>query len=288
MRVRQVPVPDLPGIAGEAWVDPGRKPYVRDGLAYVPVRDGHQYSSVLPPRARYSGRGFFLVGTIAVLQGREPTDTEIAALQAWKNPSGILWIRSYEGTERIPDVRIMAGKSGEVCHRELGISYFLDPAQVMFSQGNRTEKKRMMQLVRESERVADMFAGIGYFTLPVARAGAHVHAMEKNPVAFRYLEKNIRANGLEDRVTAGCGDCRDLLSGLYDRIIMGHFDAPLMLTHAVSHTRSGGTIHLHTTGTHPPALPGGLTHACCEVETIRRIKKVAPHRWHYVLDVRVR
>lgn len=288
MRVRQVPVPDLGHIDGEAWVDQQRRPYVRNGVAYVPVRDGYACEQVLPRRAPYTGRGFYLVGTIAILQGTEPTDAETAAIQAWKNPSGILWIRSYRGAERIPDVRVMAGTSGEVCHRELGISYYLDPAQVMFSQGNRSEKIRMMQVTGEGERVADMFAGIGYFTLPVARAGGRVHAMEKNPVAFRYLEKNIAANRLEDRVTAGCGDCRDLLDGRYDRIIMGHFDAPLMLDHAISHTRPGGTIHLHAAGAHPPLLPEGFPGTLCEAGTMRRIKKVAPHSWHYVLDVRVR
>jgi tRNA wybutosine-synthesizing protein 2 len=30
-----------------------------------------------------------------------------------------------------------------------------------------------------------MFAGIGYFTLPMARAGATVTAVEHNPTSFR-------------------------------------------------------------------------------------------------------
>lgn len=287
MRVRQVPVQHLAQIDDEAWVDPQRRPYVCDGVAFVPVRDGYPHDQVLPHRAPYTGRGFSLVGTIAVLHGREPTGAEIEEIQAWINPTGILWIRSYQGPERIPVVTVMAGKSGEVCHRELGVSYFLDPAQVMFSQGNRSEKERLMRMTKEGERVADMFAGIGYFTLPVARSGGRVHAMEINPVAFRYLEKNTAANRLEDRVTTGCGDCRDLLSGTYDRVIMGHFESPLMLGHAVSHTRPGGMIHLHSTGNRPPLLPREFHDAGCKVETMRRVKKVGPHRWHYVLDVRV-
>ncbi len=47
-----------------------------------------------------------------------------------------------------------------------------------------------------------MFAGIGYFTLPVARAGGFVHAMEINPVAFDYLQKNIVLNKLSGMVDA--------------------------------------------------------------------------------------
>ena len=52
---------------------------------------------------------------------------------------------------------------------------------------------RMARLVHDSpdtERVADMFAGIGYFTIPLAGSGASVHAMEINPVAFGFLHRN--------------------------------------------------------------------------------------------------
>ena len=104
----------------------------------------------------------------------------------------------------------MWGHVGEVCHREGGYSYSLDPRKVMFAQGNRGEKVRMARLVREGHagaRVADMFAGIGYFTIPMAGSGAQVHAMEINPVAFAYLEQNIAKNGL-----TGQGEC--ILRGL--------------------------------------------------------------------------
>ena len=39
MRVRRLPASVLPRIAGEAWVDPDRRAYLRDGIACVPVRD---------------------------------------------------------------------------------------------------------------------------------------------------------------------------------------------------------------------------------------------------------
>ncbi len=58
-----------------------------------------------------------------------------------------------------------------------------------------------------------MFAGIGYFTIPVAGSGASVHAMEINPVAFEYLNRNIVENGLTGLVNSSLGDCRDLLTG---------------------------------------------------------------------------
>jgi len=42
--------------------------------------------------------------------------------------------------------------------------------------------------------VVDLFAGIGYFTLPyLVHAGAlHVHACEWNPAAVEALKKNLK------------------------------------------------------------------------------------------------
>ncbi|NYT08291.1 MAG: SAM-dependent methyltransferase, partial [Methanomicrobiales archaeon] len=268
------------------WVDRSRRPYVSQGTAYIPVKEGYFWDTELSPKILYRGRGFFMAGTIAILQGRKPTDTEIDRIEAWKKPAAILWVRSCRGVERIPDVLVLRGEPCEVTHREMGMTFRFDPLRVMFSQGNRTEKARMMRTIRSGERVADMFAGIGYFTIPAARAGARVHAMELNPVAYGFLCRNIRDNHVASRVLPECGDCRDLLDGWYDRIIMGHFDAAAFLDTAAGHTLPGGTIHLHATGSHPPDIPescqgwfGGTA--------IRRVKKVAPHTWHYVLDLKV-
>jgi tRNA wybutosine-synthesizing protein 2 len=151
------------------------------------------------------------------------------------------------------------------------------------------EKARIARLVRKSrvqERVADMFAGIGYFTLPAARAGARVHAMEINPVAFGYLTRNIAANSVEGRVLAECGDCRTLLSGEYDRIMMGHFSAIEMLPSALGHAGPGTVIHLHGLSDEGKRIREIASEAGfgARVET-RRVKKYAPGVVHLVQDV---
>ncbi len=286
MRTRIIPAEMLRSLQDAPWIDTTRRPYREKDTAFVPVREGFSSDRILPPRHTYRGRRFTMIGSIAVLQGKEPTDEEIRELQEWKEPTAILWIRSYRGRERIPEVRVISGESSEVCHREMGMAFWLDPARVMFSKGNRGEKVRMMDLIGKEERVADMFAGIGYFTIPAARSGARVHAMEINPVAFRYLCRNIRENRVASLVTAECGDCQDLLSGYYNRVIMGHFDSPALLETAISHTLPGGIIHLHLTAPGPPEIPGTCRQQL-QQESCRRIKKVAPHTWHYVLDLKV-
>jgi tRNA wybutosine-synthesizing protein 2 len=161
----------------------------------------------------------------------------------------------------------------------------------MFAQGNRSEKMRIAQLVcrnEAAERVADMFAGIGYFTLPMAGSGASVHAMEINPVAFDYLNRNIRENGLFDRVNSSLGDCRDLLTGTYDRIVMGHFDAISMLPSALLHVREGSTIHLHSIGTLEDPIKEQVEGAGFSASIhVHKVKKYRPHAWHVVQDVTI-
>jgi len=129
------------------------------------------------------------------------------------------------GTYREPRTRLIAGDDDtETIHAEHGTRYGLDPAKVMFSPGNQAERARMGELGSEDEHVFDMFAGIGYFTLPLARGGSRVTATEINPTAFRYLLENAVLNDVGDRVDAYMTDCRDLASEIdADRVIMGYY-----------------------------------------------------------------
>lgn len=51
------------------------------------------------------------------------------------------------------------------------------------------------------ERIADMFCGIGNFTLPIARSGAVVHGMEGSQALVKRAVENATHNQLQDRVT---------------------------------------------------------------------------------------
>jgi tRNA wybutosine-synthesizing protein 2 len=238
---------------------------------------------------RYRGRGYYRVGDIAVLHGKEPNRSEIEAIAGFCHPRGILWIKSLQDVTRTPETKIVWGCGGEVCHREAGFSYVLDPEKVMFSMGNREEKARIARMVRNQprpERIADMFAGIGYFSIPLAGMGAEVHAMEINPVAFQYLVRTIEANGLSGRITPSFGNSRCLLSGTYDRIVMGHFDSITMLPDALRHAVPGTVIHIHSIGAVDEQIQ---THVACAGFSatihVHKVKKYRPHAWHMVQDV---
>ena len=289
MRVRAIPKERLPEIAGEGWIDPAKRPYVNGDTAWVPVRDDEPCEREIPQRAGYQGKGFFMVGDIAVIHGKKPGKKEIDEIVGFRHPRGVLWIESLNDATRTPRTELLWGDAGEVRHRENGYTYILDPGKVMFAQGNRIEKMRIAQLVHNSaknERIADMYAGIGYFTIPMAGSGARVHAMEINPVAFAYLNRNVGENGLLEKVETSLGDCRDLLTGTYDRIVMGHFDAISMLPSALFHAHEGTVIHLHSIGTVEELIKDLVESAGFSATIhVHKVKKYRPHAWHMVQDV---
>ncbi|MGA2933541.1 MAG: SAM-dependent methyltransferase [Methanomicrobiales archaeon] len=289
MRVRRFRPCDLQGAAREDWVDAERRAVVQDGVAYIPVKEGERHDLVIPERKPYRGRGYQLLGDLVLLHGSPPTSQEVDEIREWLDPRGILWVRGIAGIERAPRVEIIWGTAGEVRQKEYGCTFTLDPARVMYAMGNLSERHRVVNLVKENgagERVGDLFAGIGYFSIPLARAGCRVHAMEISPVAFGYLLRNIRENDVSDRVKPECGNCRDLLEGEYDRLILGHFDAPDHLSEALAHVKAGSVLHIHSLRDESNrigslARGAGFTPAI----TTRRVKSYAPHTWHMVQDV---
>lgn len=288
MRARLIPVSDIALSMRELWADSSRKPFVTDAGAYIPVRDGHPYSHTIPERSR-SGRGYQKLGDLILFHGKRPGEPDISEIIGRENPRGILWISGHDGALRKPRIELIYGSGGEVVHRESGIEYLLDVQQVMFSQGNREEKTRVASLVKPGERVGDMFAGIGYFTLGMARAGATVHAMELNPASYRYLIHNIQVNGLSGSVHASMGDCRDLMTGLYDRIHMGYFDALSYLPRALNHAGPGTTLHVHMLNNRSEEIGQIVRRSGFEPEIIvNKVKKAGPRIWHMVGDVVIR
>jgi len=80
--------------------------------------------------------------------------------------------------------------------------------------------RRAVQLLdaHAGERVLELFCGLGNFTLPIARGGARVTAIEGNPALIAQARENARANGLAARVRFIAGDLFAL-----DEAILGEF-----------------------------------------------------------------
>jgi 23S rRNA (uracil1939-C5)-methyltransferase len=74
------------------------------------------------------------------------------------------------------------------------------------------------------ERVADLFCGLGNFTLPIARRGATVFGVEGNAGLVRRAEENARLNGLQANIefeVANLFEAREsLIGGRFDRMLV--------------------------------------------------------------------
>ncbi len=160
-------------------------------------------------------------------------------------------IGGISGIKRQPRVQHLWGDHDtETVHRENGIAFRLDPQRVMFSSGNVDERIRMASAATEGEVVVDLFAGIGYFTLPLAVHGsARVYACDINPTAAGYLRESVRLNGVESRVDVLEGDCRSVAPrGVAERVVMGHLKAaPFLPTAMEALHPAGGIVHYHCT-----------------------------------------
>ena len=201
------------------------------------------------------------------------------------------------GTRRDPGGEVVAGADDtETVHVEHGTRYALDLSETMFSPGNQAERARMGDAVEPGERVFDMFAGIGYFTLPMARAGATVTAAEIDAESHRRLVENAYLNGVSKAVQAIHGDCRTV-DTVADRIVMGYYDAHEYLESALTSLASDGVVHLHeaTPETLFPDRPINRLRAAAEAEgrrvevlDTRQIKSHSAGVVHGVVDARVR
>jgi len=206
------------------------------------------------------------------------------------------------GEFRIPSTELLVGATTETETRENGIVYRFDAARVMFAAGNRTERIRLARAVAPGETVADLFAGIGYFTLPIAvLSRAHrIVACEANPTSFGYLQGNLRRNGVADRVEAllGPNETAALAEGGFDRVVLGLLPSSLpWVARAARLVRArGGWVHVHeVVGTRDGVAFAeanarnavGRAGARVVSATAREVKPYGPGRVHTVVDLRV-
>ncbi|XP_005045856.2 PREDICTED: tRNA wybutosine-synthesizing protein 2 homolog [Ficedula albicollis] len=160
---------------------------------------------------------------------------------------------------RTPSVTLLLGQHGWVEHVDNGIRYTFDVTKCMFSPGNITEKLRVASLPCSGEVVVDLYAGIGYFTLPflVHAGAAFVHACEWNSHALEALHRTLLLNGVRDRCHIHAGDSRQLqLRDVAHRVNLGLIPSSEQgwpVACRVLRKDTGGVLHIHHNVETPPA-----------------------------------
>jgi tRNA (guanine37-N1)-methyltransferase len=211
-----------------------------------------------------------------------------------------------QGTFRIRDYTFIAGENKtQTIHREFGCTFHVDIAKAYFSPRLSHEHERVASLVQGGETVVDLFAGIGPFSVLIAKRNpkAKVYAVDLNPDAVELLKVNVRANRVDNRVFPVCADAREIangnLKGVADRVIMNLPETAIDFADAACQTikPQGGTIHFYAFIRQPDTIENLQKRFTEKVEAAGRkveaftyahgIRETAPFESQVVLDAKI-
>jgi len=237
------------------------------------------------------------VGDIAIAAIGSPPEVGEALLKAHPHLKTVLLpTGSVEGEFRTRSFTLMAGEDRRATlHRENGLRMRVDLEAAYFSPRLATERMRVSRQVKKHEVVVDMFAGVGPFTLLLAKRAKRVYAADLNPRAVELLEENVALNRLEN-VEVFLADAAKLeLPEECDRAVMNlPHGAAGYLQDAVRLLGNSGTIHFYCIG--PQKSPYGEGELAVEeaarkpgVEIVvagrRIVHSYAPRVYLVVLDL---
>jgi tRNA (guanine37-N1)-methyltransferase len=178
-----------------------------------------------------------------------------AILQTQKNVKTVLAkAGDISGIFRIRDYTLIAGENKtSTIHREFGCQYYVDIAKAYFSPRLSHEHERVAGLVQSGEVVADLFAGVGPFSVLIGKKAplAKVYAVDLNPEAVELLKVNVRVNRVDNRVFPIVADSREIaagkLKGTADRVIMNLPETAIDFVDAACNAikLGGGVVHFY-------------------------------------------
>jgi tRNA (guanine37-N1)-methyltransferase len=203
---------------------------------------------------------FDVIGDIAII--KIPSDsvdeTEIIAKQIMATNRNIKTVLTPTtgiiGDFRIRELKLLAGENKKITmHKESGCVFRVNVERTYFSPRLSFEHHRIAGLVKPGETVVNMFAGIGCFSVIIAKTvePVKVYSIDVNPAALQCMKENVRINQVESTVYPLWGDAKDIieanLQGIADRVLMPLPEKALeYLPYALSALKSsGGMIHYY-------------------------------------------
>ncbi len=203
------------------------------------------------------------------------------------------------GEYRVRRVELVVGSPNtETVHKEHGCIYKLDVRKAFFNPRFSGERLRVARSVKPGERILDMFAGVGPFSILIAKTqpSSELTAIELNPDAYRYLVENVRLNGVGDRVKPVLGDAREVLKGVgeeFDRVIMDLPHSSInFLDIGLRVCRKGGLLNFYGAASSLEELSQKVLRRAGElgydvrIEFGREVLEAAPRKRIFALEIR--
>ena len=174
-----------------------------------------------------------IVGNIAIVRIPEPLEPHSkliaeAIINTHREVKSV-WqqVSSVSGDYRLRSLELLLGeRTTETRYKEHGCIYKTDLRKAYFSPRLSYERLRIAGLIQKGETVLNMFAGVGCYSISIAKHSEplKVISVDVNPYAYQYLEENIRLNRVEKTVVAIQGDAKEVtknqLQNVADRVLM--------------------------------------------------------------------
>jgi 23S rRNA (uracil1939-C5)-methyltransferase len=140
---------------------------------------------------------------------------------------------------------------------------------------NRVMVSRAMRLLnpQPNERIADLFCGLGNFTLPIARSGAQAVGIEGSAALVQRAVQNAAFNDLTGNTQFSAMNLFEIDEAAL--VQLGHFDKML-----IDPPRDGAFELVKALGTD---APGRIVYVSCNPATLARDAEILVHQKGYVL-----
>lgn len=258
-------------------------------------------NKISPQRILDIKRSFDIIGDIVILEIPEELENEKyvigdAALKFTKRRTVYRKKGNIEGVIRTRELEFLAGENSSITiHKEYGHRLMMDVRKVYFSPRLAMERERIINQVNDGEKIIDMFAGIGPFSIAIAHEKhVEIYAIDINPEAIYYMKENIKLNKLHGKINPILGDVKEILKGGLeaDRIIMNLPEtAYLFLEVAINSLKKGGILHYYEFA-HDYDKPLQRIKKAADAREIklldrRKVKSKSPGIWQIAIDAKI-
>jgi tRNA (guanine37-N1)-methyltransferase len=253
-----------------------------------------------------------IVGDIAIIRLSTLKNSQIIAeaiMNIHRSVKSVLAQTSpVSGDFRLRRLTHIAGKNRRnTIHKESGCFFSVDVERCYFSPRLSHERSRIASLVKPEETVVNMFAGVGCFSIIMAKRvdAVRVFSIDVNPTAIRFLRENVRLNRVYGKVIPILGDSREVVESrlrhMADRVLMPLPEKALEYLPSALLTLkpSSGWVHYydfeHARKSEDPiektkskvakTLAG--FRVPCEFPFSRIVRTVGPNWYQVVLDIHV-